>query len=266
MITESGSENDGLKAKIGKLLISYFIKKSEDRCPIGFHYEGFDWIQYIINEFLTKDLKKFFECPPRVFSFNYDNLFERSIWEHLVHYHKMSEQQAKQMVLGLKIRHIYGHIGTLENPFLLTDVRGHLAAINNIKVIGEERDTAALDGMAEEIIDSILHADQVLFLGFGFDDLNTQLIYRKLCKEPDTLKDIQEYCRHQRRAATNIGRSLHEIQSLQKRLPFFIDFHATSQGLEQIDCLKLIREKAPIFQPSPKRGMTRLASHLRHPQ
>lgn len=70
---------DLLNIKIGKLLIAYFIHKYESQTLIGLHRS--DWIQYLTHEFLrhSKLRDLFFSSPPRIYTFNYDNFFEKSV-------------------------------------------------------------------------------------------------------------------------------------------------------------------------------------------
>lgn len=164
-----------LVPQLGKLLIAYFIYNYEKKIPIGFHESN--WIQYIINEHLKdrKSLERFFESPPDIYTFNYDNHFEKSIFSHLKSYHGFSEDEALKKTKSLNIKHIYGHIDSLDTDLEESILR---KSLENLFIIGEERSGDKMEKISQEMGRSMEKAKDVYFLGFGFDELNTKLIFR----------------------------------------------------------------------------------------
>lgn len=225
--------NDEAFPRIGKLLISYFIYDYEKQTPIGFH--NFDWIQYIINRYLkdTKTLDLFLSEPPLIYTFNYDNHFEKCLCSHLVSYHGFEKDDAINKVNGLGIKHIYGHIDSLNNESEQSILE---SSIQNLRVVGEERSTDDLNEVSKSLAKSIFHVDDVYFLGFGFDELNTKLIF-KHCPVNLDRSDYPNFY------STNIGFSPYNQRKANElcrgRVSFFPD--------REVDCLELLSSIKPIF-------------------
>lgn len=241
-------------SNIGKLLIAYFIYKSETKIKIGFH--KLNWIEYIINNFLVDESKKlsFFKNTPQFITFNYDNFFEKKIFKHLISYHSNAKELALKTVNKINVLHVYGDINSLyyennldtkadENMNEDRDINNALEleiyrhSMNGLKVIGEERNSSDKEKISNSIFERMKDIKQILFLGFGFDVLNTSIIFDKSEKIIQE-NEIQLY-------STNIGISEYEQEEIQKRVPVKIEFF---QG-EDVDCLKLIKEKRPIYFP-----------------
>lgn len=104
----ASEESQNKITEIGKVVLIYFISRYENQTPIGYH--KFDWIQFLINEYLKdKDTRtSFFKNPPKFYTFNYDRILERSLMNHLINFHFLEEDTAVQMIKDLKITHIYG--------------------------------------------------------------------------------------------------------------------------------------------------------------
>lgn len=234
ILKKEGNDCKNNFATIGKVLISYFINSFERKTPIGLH--RFDWIQYLINSFLVDpdSLEKFLKYPPRIFTFNYDNLFERSIATHLVSYHGYTEDKAKEAIEKLKITHIYGHLNTLN----ISDESQIISSgIKNLMVIGEERSEERMKDVSRKIRDSLLGTKSVYFLGFGFDKLNTELILPKTTIDRLQGKMPEFY-------STNIGLSDSMRKKIYSNVPIDIEFFPN----KDVDCMKLINEEKPIFE------------------
>lgn len=256
-ITADDSAQSQQDVKIGKLLISYFIKKYEERKPIGFH--GDDWIQFIINEYLTSEnIEQFFSNPPNILTFNYDNLLERCIFGNLVQYHKINPDTAKQMIKGLKIQHVYGHINSLDRTASVYDVAAHLTSIDQMKVVGEERNTSDLNKVAESIWTKFQSSSHIYFLGFGFDRLNSELLFSAF------VGDGKKEAQGKIIVSTNIGLSRFDIIELQRRLPVPVNFFVETDRVPEVDCLKLLRERTPLFRVRRKVAHVRAQFRTSH--
>lgn len=230
-------ENDTEKARLGKLLIAYFISRFENQIPFGFR--EFDWIEYIINDFLIdkRNHEAFFNRPPRFITFNYDNILERRLIDHLVEYHRYPTDEAREMISKLNVVHVYGDL----NSHLLPDRSDsfYLASSARIKVIGEDRKDLGPLPPDAFFLEALREVNNVYFLGFGFDSLNMERLFNKTEKahSKKDLRDINFY-------STNIGLSLTDINRISASAPF--DINLMSAG--NCDSLKLIRELAPIFR------------------
>ena len=236
----------------GKFLIALVINVYERSTNISFAKD--DWIQFFISNLLadTDKLNLFRERPPKIITFNYDILFERSFVSHLIHYHGWSESDAWNFVNAMDIIHVYGKVEYFDlksddSDPSADDLNKIRHSIRNIKVIVKNDDR---DGeIYKKIQDSIRKSACVYFLGFGFDEQNMEVLFGKPRElEPDNYKYTpQTPSNNVRREkirflSTNIGLSSYEIQSIKSQYPSLgIDFF---EG-EQIDALTLLKEKKP---------------------
>ncbi len=229
-----------LVPQIGKLLISYFILDYEKQIPVGFH--EFNWIQYIINEFLKnrKTMESFFNSPPKFFTFNYDNHFEKSIYYHLLSYHGLSKIDALEKIRKLEIKHVYGHINSID---LVSDEVVYKESLQSLRVIGQERSDETLENLSIDFAACFEAAREVFFLGFGFDELNTNLIF-KHCPSKMGNEYYPEFY------STNIGFSVFQQKKLSERSPVKIQFFPD----KEVDCLELISKSKPIFEVRKKKS------------
>lgn len=223
---------------IGKIIVAYLILKCEKATQIGFQKK--DWIGYLTNDFLRhEDLRElFFEDPPRIFSFNYDNYLENCIRQHLVSFHGISHRKAVEMVASLDITHIYGDLGTLTNdPSHLEDIDFYARSIKNIRVVGEERQDAAIL-LTKKVLSAISSSSHVYFMGFSFDDINTKIIFGN-----DLIRSEFEHEGHPSLYSSHINLTDTERAKIKDKVPIEISFPD-----KESSCYKLIREDFPIFQ------------------
>lgn len=234
----SNANGDSTEIEIGKLIIAYFINKYEHETPIGFHQK--DWLRYLTNEFLRHQSLRdtFFHKPPKIYTFNYDNFLEKSLFAHLKAFHQMDESAARNLVQSLNISHIYGDTNSFN--FVLND-SNHLEfyreAIKRIKVIGEERNSSA-NKITHEVIKGIACAKKVYFLGFGFDEYNSMLLFGSNNDE------LSQYFADTEFYSTHVNMTEKEKIDIQNRAPFPLIFPAG----DECDCMKLVREEFPIFK------------------
>ena len=236
----------------GKFLIALIINAYERSINVSFAKD--DWIQFFISNFLANadKINLSSEQFPKIITFNYDILFERSIVSHLVHYHDWPESNAWSFVKDLDITHVYGKVEYFDlksddSDLSVDDLNRIRWSIENIKVIGKNDDR---DGeIYKKIQDSIRKSACVYFLGFGFDEQNMEILFGKPRElEPDNYKYTpqtpSDNVRREkiRFLSTNIGLSSYEIQSIKSQYPGLgIDFF---EG-EQVDALTLLKEKKP---------------------
>lgn len=223
-------------AQIGKLIIAFLILDFEKNKNIAFLKH--DWIHFIIKSFFMdkEKLDAFLENPPNIVTFNYDNLFERIIIGNLKKFHGYTDELCKEAIAKINIKHVYGDVGSAFLPHL-TDQLTY--ALENIRVIGEERNKAQNDQEIATIRKSIEATPTVIFLGFGFDRQNLNLLFPKISR-----KHFED---HVTCYSTNINLSQFSINQINAENGFYISFgHEAEHG--KISCTTLLTEKVTLFE------------------
>lgn len=216
----------GRLLEAGKFLISSIILKYEENIKIGFTNE--DWIHFLFNDILKDHLNDFLKFPPAIITFNYDNFLERSFYNHLIYAHNYSHEEALNSINYLNITHVYGSTESLKAE------KDIFKIMENIKVIGEERESVFIDHLSKKIGHILNNSLYVYFLGFGFDKLNCNLLFRYLNEE----EKFKSY-------STNINLSRDECISIGKNLPIKINskFYKNSGN---IDCMQLLKNELSL--------------------
>lgn len=114
--------------------------------------------------------------------FNYDRCIEHFMYYALQNYYRISEAEAAELIKNIKIYHPYGDVGALPwgNQEGATEFGDELRAeqilelSRNIKTFTESSDPESSEIL--EIRKQMSIADRIVFLGFAFHKLNTQLI------------------------------------------------------------------------------------------
>ncbi len=156
---------------IGKALIGVVLGYHEENANVG--YQESNWIQTIINNYIRDDYQSFFKKPPTIITFNYDRLFEYYLLTHLTRHHELSEEAGVGLIEGLKILHVYGSLGEFKKENI---TRFHHGLIKNIDIVRGQQDTEIEDSIFEKIY----HSSKVYIFGFGYDSLNTKLLFKKI--------------------------------------------------------------------------------------
>ena len=217
---------------IGKFLIASIIYDYEIDYPINF--SDYDWIQFIIHNFLIDEKKRdmFFKQPPLIITFNYDNLFERFIYSHLVDFHHLDHDTSIELVKKLNILHVYGHTNSLE---LSSSDEVIKYSLKNLRVVGEER--IDMDEISKKIQSYWRDIQHIYFLGFGFDVQNMNILFGKgRGGYSDYFKTL---------CSTSIGLSKFRKSKIRNEFKLPISF---GQLEEQLNSLFLISERYPIFK------------------
>lgn len=223
-------------SNLGKLIIAYFIRSYEILNNVG--YKGFDWIQYVINSFLRDEESRdeFFKRPPKIFTFNYDTFFERSLIDHLVYFHLKTFEEAKSMVKGLNIMHIYGKMQSIES---VTEEEILRKSIEDIKVIGGERGGWKLE-VSKKIGADLQSCEECFFLGYGFDDLNNKMLFDHFDKN-EAGNSWNSY-------SSNIGLDRYTVSEIVNKLSEFgVRVNTDPEESMRVDCTQLIKSFHPIF-------------------
>jgi hypothetical protein len=166
---------------IGKLTIAAMLIPKEND----------EWLNNILNEdewysalwnALTSNVSTLEELlgnKVRIFTFNYDRSLERYMHTAIMETFNVSHEIALEALSVLNIHHVYGSLGkyglvedNLTRAYYPTLTKNALEiAAANIKIIPESREDDAIFIKARE---AYSWAENVCFLGFGFDPLNVQ--------------------------------------------------------------------------------------------
>lgn len=202
------SRNDDSTIKlIGKIGIAASILEHESKCVLSelrsdnrnasydaLQSSRFTWLAILLNSLCSatrlSDIRSAFEKTSFVV-FNYDRCIEQYIYHALIYIFDQTVQNAREIVQGLDIVHVYGTLGDLpiindreSIPFGSRADYFSATAAANIRVFTE----GAVDGHLERARKSVSDAEQLVFLGFGFDELNMKAIL------PDGPKAGQSCC------------------------------------------------------------------------
>lgn len=260
-LTKSESiEKKTIYPKLGKFIIAYLISKTENLEPLG--CQPSDWIQFLIKEYIEPDPESFFKNPPKIVTFNYDRLFERYLYEHLTEFHHMHASKAEELISSMDVVHVYGNLGCF-TKWNDVSTSFYSQASAQIKVIGEDRDESSLAETKKTIQKYIVQSNKIYFIGYGFDPLNNDIIF----------KDLEESWRKGKLiVSTNIGITTRDRARIHEQLGFQPSFIDKVDHLGKVNCLDLLQEKVPLefkfTQSEPKKIIKRnnsswLHSHLR---
>lgn len=101
-------------------------------------------------------MELFFSAGPKIYTFNYDNLFERLLYGHLTTYHELSAEEAIEKIEKLNVIHVYGDIGDVEGTVNLSDNGFYQSCQERIKVIGEDRSEEKLATVSKNFDDDCM--------------------------------------------------------------------------------------------------------------
>lgn len=211
-------------ADLAKLIIYYLISKHEHKKNFEYFPKD-DWISYFINRFISYNHESYLKFPPKIISFNYDNYFEERI---RLHY---KETYHLDIDISNKIHHVYGAISKqteidfsnsnkIDYDNYFTKVRKNKENLNIIRPHNES-----------SFSNLLLKSKNLIFLGYGFDPFNNQLLF----KNKKTFAEIKSKSKIY---STTIGISPPIIKDLKLQI--------TTHGL---DCFKLMQTiaKPPLF-------------------
>ena len=154
-----------------------------------------------------------------IINFNYDRCIEHFLYEALKAYYDLTDEQAAELLKGLKIFHPYGQVGRLpwqvrQNPeavpygFELS--RQAIFEISEqIKTFNESKHD---EREIKEIHNAMEQAETIVFLGFAFHKQNIKLISPK------------SFAHHRAIYATRLGLSDNDVdvikQDLERHIPY----------------------------------------------
>jgi hypothetical protein len=167
------------KAAIALILIQF---EEEDRL---FQYDRGNWLRYLYNQ-LSTTFNTFESNRLSIITFNYDRTIEHFLFTSLKNSHGKSDEECAEVLKSIPIIHLHGCLGYLPwQPQAKAKVnasRGYEQAlspaalqtcIENIKIVHED----ISDGRDKDFEDAkglLKNADQLFFLGFGYNATNLQ--------------------------------------------------------------------------------------------
>ncbi len=159
------------------------------------------WYQYLLNRLVTKDWVDLTFNDLSIVSFNYDRSLEHFLYVALQSAYGKSADDAAEKLKALRIVHVYGALSKeLPNSenYLRYDGKTSMekvqAAASEILVIPEGR---AENPTFEKAREWLSNAQQIAFLGFGFDPINVaRLAEGGACGVAITRSDKQHVVRY----------------------------------------------------------------------
>jgi hypothetical protein len=139
------------------------------------------FFQMLTDGHHVNDLSKRFDKFTLII-FNYDRCIEQFIYHALIQHYGISPNKSAKLVSKLHIYHPYGTVGDL--PWInksgaveygqAIEMKALLDTANNIKTFTDEMDSQSTQFM--ETGARLTAANQVIFLGFAFHDINMKLL------------------------------------------------------------------------------------------
>jgi len=171
---------DQKQLDFGKRIIASKILEAEQNSLTGKYKENvndkkekeyknkIDWLNYLLS-FIdrNKNLEdNFFNS--KFIIFNYDRLFEQKIFEYLRHDKNLSEEYVLKKIDSMKIIHIHGYIGNLNDiKFGDNENKNYSSIANNMKTVWENNSENKT-----KIRRYFSVCNRVFFIGFGWLDDN----------------------------------------------------------------------------------------------
>lgn len=165
--------------EVGKAAIAYQILKAEksDHSIGAYNHPEDKWIQLFTNKIARTKWDELDFSWISFITFNYDRSLEYLLLYSMSMIFGKSHEEVIQKLSTLKIIHVYGCVS--KNPYDFSNSSTHdfrygyyrdlSCAVNNIRVIPEDRETTT---EIEQARDLLFNADKIAFLGFSFDEIN----------------------------------------------------------------------------------------------
>jgi hypothetical protein len=176
-------------------------------------------------------------------SFNYDRSLEYFLLQSCKETFDVTHQEAVKALEPLKIIHVYGQLGKLDQhhtsetrPYETVIGANELSvAAKGIQIIPESRDDAPEFEEARELFG---WAEQICFLGFGFDSLNVSRLNLESVFAP---RRISGHATHI--VASTYGKTEAEIAAIMKLIPSSNSWWKTEYGKN----LKTVRNSGVLL-------------------
>lgn len=126
-------------------------------------------------------------------TFNYDRCIERYLEFAFAQIMGRNGQQVKELIDQIPILHVYGSLGTtpLQNPAVHTPFGANLDFIAHAAQSLRTFMEGVSEGIGEAIEKQVRGAEVIIFLGFGFDQMNVNLLFSRPLREDQTVRGTQ---------------------------------------------------------------------------
>lgn len=163
---------------IGKMAIACAVLTAESTRSLTFPGEDDGWYRYLHNQFTSRDYETIDFSDLSIVTFNYDRSLEFFLAHSLCETYNLPLSVCLEKVSEIDICHIYGDVGPISDKHPEYFYYGYglrpetlNTAYRRLRVIPEGRNTDESVVMARKMISA---AQNVVFLGFGFDRLNIE--------------------------------------------------------------------------------------------
>lgn len=217
--------------KIGKAAIAISLIPYE-RTDHIFTFSPDNWLRYVFNQMSTS-FDEFGKNPLSIVTFNYDRVVEHFLFTALKHSYGKSDKECIEVLNQIPIVHLHGRLGCLPWQGVGGRAFSHEAdqqslrvSIDNLKIIHED----ITDGRDEDFTTAkrlLAQAQQIFFLGFGFNRTNVERL------------DIGKIdAGHTAAIATAFGMKNQEVNAASLLCDQKVQFR-------DIDCITMCREIIP---------------------
>jgi len=156
----------------GKRLIAYEILKAEQASRLG----NIDWIQHLLSRIDQQSNWEKILKQTVFLTFNYDRVLEYCIFLYLTSDKQCSDADAHAFIKDMKIFHVNGFIGSLEEiPFGAVENGKYQEIAKRMETVWEKRQNRD-ESEKEKYQGFLKNAERVYFLGFSYIPDNLESI------------------------------------------------------------------------------------------
>jgi hypothetical protein len=176
--------------KLGKEFIAAILLKCEKDASVN----G-DWYPALFGELV--DSGSYLNPVLSVITFNYDRSFERFVYQSSMGLNNDDDAESKAFLKRIRITHVYGSLGPLFDnpvthasavPFGGCDKAKIKRSADSINLMRPKTDRRQIERIKSYIDD----AERIIFLGFGFDEMNLDAL--GINGDPGSGKTIHASC------------------------------------------------------------------------
>ncbi|MES3005967.1 MAG: hypothetical protein V4664_03410 [Patescibacteria group bacterium] len=160
--------------EIGKLVITDVIKEHENLEAL---FKEESWYVYLFN--IMKDsFEDFGKNKLSIITFNFDVSIEAFFFNALKNSYNKSEQEIYKQLEKIPILHMYGRIGNIPTEGIIREIpygkntlcRPSVEETRGINILSEK--DIIFDAVVKRAHSTLKEAEVIIFLGFGYDDVN----------------------------------------------------------------------------------------------
>ena len=233
--------------ELGKIVIAYILLEAEETSlnQASFyknHTNNRDenWYKYFFKN--IKGLKEFNFC---IYSFNYERSFEYYLTEAYKNLFNYTAEQISDLLQAMKITHLHGSLGEIKSPEDIKNLNyGNMEQLHTYSDMlklsqGIEIIYEVVETKFKKLRNDIKNAENIVFIGFGFNQTNMNNIGIKDIKLDSNKKTIY---------TTTFGLYNNEIEYLLKNHLVVIEKLANGKKVVPSDViLKLFNDTALSF-------------------